>query len=74
MAKKRMSLKKRQKVKETILIIAVVILGLGAIGITGKLLDDKYQWVEQLKDKFAKPEEDTSITEDVSIPVTSEAA
>lgn len=51
---------KRQRAKQGILISLVVLLGLGGLAYTGKVLDDKYQWVEKVADKFkpAVPDEE----------------
>ncbi len=64
MAKKKMHWRKRQKITQGLLIAIIVMLGLGAITYTGKVLNDKYDWVEKARDLFVKPGEDES--EDVS--------
>lgn len=60
--REKMSWGKRSKLVQGILITLVTILGLGVIGLTGKVLDDKYQWVEKARDKFKpvvlEPDED----------------
>lgn len=57
-------MKKTQRLTNGLLITLLVIVGLGALTYTGKLLDEKYQWVEKLKDTFTKDEE--AISEDIS--------
>ncbi len=73
MAKKEMHWRKRQRIIKGLTITLVVMLGLGAIAGIGKVLNDKYDWVEKARDLFVKPDvsedvedEETSVVPDLS--------
>lgn len=47
----------KQKLKTSILTTIVVILGLGVVGMTGKILDNEFGWIQKTQDYFNKSEE-----------------
>ncbi len=67
--RKKLTWDARQRIKQGFLIGLIVILGLGALTYTGKLLNDKYDWVEKARDLFVKPGEDEGDINDSDIAI-----
>lgn len=57
----------RTKRSNIVLTIVSILLGLGVIGLTAKLLDNKYGWVQEVRDRLA-----TSTEDDDEPPLTSD--
>lgn len=70
--KPKMHWARKRKITQGILIALTVILGLGVITLTGKVLDNKYQWVEKARDRFGLPTEDVDDLSSDEVPAVSE--
>lgn len=59
----------KNKLKTGILTTIVVILGLGVAGMTGKILDNEFGWIQKTQDYFKKIESsDEDVTSDEPVP------
>ena len=51
----------KNKLKTSILTTIVVILGLGVVGMTGKILDNEFGWIQKTQDYFKKTDKSEEI-------------